>query len=176
VYEPALSAVKVNVADAEVTYVEPVDAVNVRVAMLALPGVVHAAIAVVLPEAETAEPATAVISPAASTADPDGHAEGITAMLNESVDAALVVTVTGTVIVDVCPTTATLAVAVPRAHVVGFAAFEGTDDKRPKPREATATSATCLKVVFVDICFLSISQDQEFPALGFEVNFLTSFR
>jgi len=26
-----------------------------------------------------------------------------------------------------------------------------------------------LKVVFVDICFLSISQDQEFPELGFEL-------
>jgi hypothetical protein len=167
VYEPALSARNVNVADAEVTYVEPVDAVNVRVAMLAFPGVVHAASAVVLPEAVTAEPATAVISAAASTAEPEGHAEGTTAMLNESVAAALVVTVIGTVIVDVCPTTATLAVAVPRAQVVGFAAFEGTDDKRPKPREATATSAMRLKVVFVDICFLSISRSREFPPLGF---------
>ena len=34
-------------------------------------------------------------------------------------------------------------------------------------REATATCATRLKVVFVDICFLSISQGQEFPGLGF---------
>jgi hypothetical protein len=48
--------------------------------------------------------------------------------------------------------------------------------KRPKPRDATATSATRLKVVFVDICFLSISQVQEFPELGFEVNFLTPVR
>jgi hypothetical protein len=167
VYEPALSAVKVNVADAEVTYVEPVDAENVRVAMLF--ETPHVAAPVVLPEAVTAEPTTAVTSAAASTADPDGHAEGITAMLNESVAAALVVTVTGTVIVDVCPTTATLAVAVPRAHVVGFAAFEGTDDKRPKPREATATSATRLKVVFVDICFLSISRSREFLPFGFEL-------
>jgi len=30
----------------------------------------------------------------------------------------------------------------------------------------TATAATRLKVVFVDICFLSISQEQELPALG----------
>jgi hypothetical protein len=44
-----------------------------------------------------------------------------------------------------------------------------TDDKRPKPKAATVTSATRLKVVFVDICFLSISQDQEFPELGFEL-------
>jgi hypothetical protein len=42
-----------------------------------------------------------------------------------------------------------------------------TEDRTPKPREATATSAMRLKVVFVDICFLSISQDQEFPDLGF---------
>ena len=34
---------------------------------------------------------------------------------------------------------------------------------------ATATSATRLKVVFVDICFLSISRDREFPVLGFEL-------
>jgi hypothetical protein len=38
--------------------------------------------------------------------------------------------------------------------------------KRPKPRDATATSATRLKVVFVDICFLSISRVWEFPNLG----------
>jgi len=46
-------------------------------------------------------------------------------------------------------------------------ALEGATESIPKPREATATSATRLKVVFVDICFLSISRDQEFPALGF---------
>jgi hypothetical protein len=45
-------------------------------------------------------------------------------------------------------------------------AFDGTTDRSPNPNEATATSAMRLKVVFVDICFLSISQDQEFPALG----------
>jgi hypothetical protein len=44
-----------------------------------------------------------------------------------------------------------------------------TEVRTPKPIEATATSATRLKVVFVDICFLSISQDQEFPGLGFEL-------
>jgi hypothetical protein len=46
-------------------------------------------------------------------------------------------------------------------------AFAETTDIMPNPRDATATSATRLKVVFVDICFLSISQDQEFPELGF---------
>ena len=78
-----------------------------------------------------------------------------------------VVIVTGTVIVEICPTTDVFAVAVPRAQVVGVAAFEGTDDKRPKPRDATATSATRLKVVFVEICFLSISRSEEFPPVGF---------
>jgi hypothetical protein len=46
-------------------------------------------------------------------------------------------------------------------------ALEGTAVNIPKPNAATATSATRLKVVFVDSCFLSISQGQEFPALGF---------
>jgi hypothetical protein len=41
------------------------------------------------------------------------------------------------------------------------------EDSVPRPKAATATSAMRLKVVFVDICFLSISQDQEFPDLGF---------
>jgi bisphosphoglycerate-independent phosphoglycerate mutase (AlkP superfamily) len=51
--------------------------------------------------------------------------------------------------------------------VVLVAADEGTAESIPKPNAATATSATRLKVVFVDICFLSISQGQEFPGLGF---------
>jgi hypothetical protein len=37
-------------------------------------------------------------------------------------------------------------------------ATEGTEDITPKPNAATVTSAMRLKVVFVDICFLSISQ------------------
>jgi hypothetical protein len=45
----------------------------------------------------------------------------------------------------------------------------GTVDKTPIPKAATATSAMRLIVVFVDIYFLSISQDQEFPVLGFEL-------
>jgi len=39
----------------------------------------------------------------------------------------------------------------------------------PNPKAATATSAMRLKVVFVDICFLSISRAREFPVLGFEL-------
>jgi hypothetical protein len=51
-----------------------------------------------------------------------------------------------------------------------------TEVNTPKPNAATVTSATRLKVVFVDICFLSISQDQEFPNLGLKLKFLTSVR
>jgi hypothetical protein len=46
-------------------------------------------------------------------------------------------------------------------------AFDGTTDSIPNPNAATATSAMRLKVVFVDICFLSISRVREFPELGF---------
>jgi hypothetical protein len=42
-----------------------------------------------------------------------------------------------------------------------------TDVNTPKPKAATATSAMRLKVVFVDICFLSISRSREFPPVGF---------
>jgi hypothetical protein len=41
-----------------------------------------------------------------------------------------------------------------------------TEVKTPKPIAATATSAMRLKVVFVDICFLSISRTEEFPQFG----------
>jgi hypothetical protein len=47
------------------------------------------------------------------------------------------------------------------------AAFAGATDRTPAPNAATATSAMRLKVVFVDIFFLSFSREQEFPALGF---------
>jgi hypothetical protein len=46
------------------------------------------------------------------------------------------------------------------------AADAGTVDNTPRPKAATATSAMRLKVVFVDICFLSISRSEEFPPLG----------
>jgi len=48
-------------------------------------------------------------------------------------------------------------------------AEDGTTESIPNPNEATATSATRLKVVFVDICFLSISRTREFPSIGFEL-------
>ena len=42
-----------------------------------------------------------------------------------------------------------------------------TEVTKPRPKAATATSAMRLKVVFVDICFLSISRSREFPPVGF---------
>jgi hypothetical protein len=45
-------------------------------------------------------------------------------------------------------------------------AFAGTVETMPRPKAATATSAMRLKVVFVDICFLSISRTEEFPQFG----------
>jgi hypothetical protein len=50
-----------------------------------------------------------------------------------------------------------------------------TDDRTPIPKAATATSATRLKVVFVDICFLSISRSRESLPFGLELKFLTQF-
>jgi len=63
---------------------------------------------------------------------------------------------------------------VPTAMLLASSSFPAalagaTEVNTPKPNVATTTSATRLKVVFVDICFLSISQDQEFPELGFEL-------
>jgi hypothetical protein len=46
---------------------------------------------------------------------------------------------------------------------------DATPVRTPNPNAATVTSAMRLKVVFVDICFLSISQDQEFPDLGLKL-------
>jgi hypothetical protein len=49
----------------------------------------------------------------------------------------------------------------------GTVALAGaTEVNTPKPNAATVTSATRLKVVFVDICFLSISRSREFPSFG----------
>jgi hypothetical protein len=54
----------------------------------------------------------------------------------------------------------------PNGVAVAATAFAGATDRTPAPNAATATSAMRLRSVFVDICFLSISQNQEFPDLG----------
>ena len=56
------------------------------------------------------------------------------------------------------------------------AAEDGAVESTPKPNAATVTSAMRLKVVFVDICFLSISRSREFPSFGLKLKFLTSVR
>jgi len=42
------------------------------------------------------------------------------------------------------------------------AALEGATESIPKPKAATATRAMRLKVVFVDICFLSLVDPEDF--------------
>jgi hypothetical protein len=46
-------------------------------------------------------------------------------------------------------------------------AIEGAAARTPKPKAETATSAMRLRVVFVDICFLSISRLSDVPSAGF---------
>jgi hypothetical protein len=45
----------------------------------------------------------------------------------------------------------------------GASAFDGAVASTPKPNAATVTSAMRLKVVFVDICFLSIVDSRTIP-------------
>jgi hypothetical protein len=75
---------------------------------------------------------------------------------------------TGIETVTVSPTTARPAVGVPivAGAIAALAAGVTTVVNRPVASAATATSAMRLKDVFVDICILSTSQEQEFPALG----------
>jgi len=76
------------------------------------------------------------------------------------------VKVTGTY--DIVPGTKPAGVAIEIAVGVASIAKAGaTEVTTPNPNEATATSAMRLKVVFVDICFLSISRSREFPPVGF---------
>jgi hypothetical protein len=64
-------------------------------------------------------------------------------------------------------TTVTDVVFTENDEVLAPALAGDTDVNTPKPKAATATSAMRLKVVFVDICFLSISRSREFPPVGF---------
>jgi hypothetical protein len=49
------------------------------------------------------------------------------------------------------------------SSVALIAAEEGATERTPRPNAATATSAIRLKVVFVDICFLSVVDIETFP-------------
>jgi hypothetical protein len=99
--------------------------------------------------------------------EPVGAEVTLTAAVNEAFVAsgACVAVI---VVSDTAPTREGEDVPADKAVGVTAPALAGaTDVRTPKPREATATSATRLKVVFVDICFLSISRVREFPDLGF---------
>jgi cytoskeletal protein RodZ len=52
-------------------------------------------------------------------------------------------------------------------------AFDGATERTPRPKAATATSATRLKVVFVDMCFLSIVDPRNFRRSAWASNALS---
>jgi hypothetical protein len=68
---------------------------------------------------------------------------------------------------DACVVVAVVVAEVNVAAAAWAADAGATEVRTPKPKAATATSAMRLKVVFVDICFLSISRSEEFPPVGF---------
>jgi hypothetical protein len=124
---------------------------------------------VILIEANTVLPLAATpvlsVSDAAILRNAEPVGEAVTRATNVKVSAIVAVsgrvTVTGTVVA-----TPTWAVGiVPTTIAVGSiaAALADTLEIIPKPKAATVTSAMRLKVVFVDICFLSISRSREFP-------------
>jgi hypothetical protein len=103
-----------------------------------------------------------------ASAEPAGAEVTRTVTVNVSIAALYgAVMLTGILIVEptaddgIVPTVTAVGVIAP------VALAGATDVTTPRPKAATATSATRLKVVFVDICFLSISRDLEFPELGF---------
>jgi hypothetical protein len=57
-------------------------------------------------------------------------------------------------------------IGVPTVAGASVALAGATEVNTPKPKAATVTSAMRLKVVFVDICFLSISRSREFLPFG----------
>jgi hypothetical protein len=88
------------------------------------------------------------------------------------INAPVVLSVPPTTVSDVAPLGPTTAFSAVEATALAGV----TEVRRPKLKAATVTSAMRLKVVFVDICFLSISRDWEFPTLGLKLKFLTSIR
>jgi len=92
----------------------------------------------------------------------------VTVIVSEVPEVVAIVAVTGIDAAVVAPTRTGGNVPTVSAETARFAADAGaTDVRTPRPKAATATSAMRLKVVFVDICFLSISRSEEFPPLGF---------
>jgi hypothetical protein len=135
--------------------------------MLAPIGATFEKVAVVEPAMSAGVAAAAAVT---ATAPPAGYevSTPLSVTLNAAVCTTVVAptfTATAVLITGVVVTLVRLiAVTVPSAFSAALAG--ATDDRTPKPREATATSATRLKVVFVDICFLSISRSRAFPSVG----------
>jgi hypothetical protein len=71
-----------------------------------------------------------------------------------------------TVVDTAVPTVAVEVVAPSVITSAELAAFDGATAIRLRPNAATATSAMRLKVVFVDICVLSISRFSDDPRAG----------
>jgi hypothetical protein len=55
-------------------------------------------------------------------------------------------------------------------EVAGTVACEGATESIPKPKAATVTSAMRLKVVFVDICFLSVVDPRTIRSSAWEIS------
>jgi hypothetical protein len=67
-----------------------------------------------------------------------------------------------------------VAVAEERVSESAFTtALEGATERTPRLKAATATSATRLKVVFVDMCFLSIVDPRNFRRSAWASNALS---
>jgi hypothetical protein len=93
---------------------------------------------------------------------PTGHEVRATVVVVVSPTAKIPDVVTVVVAAVPCTTAAVAADSVVDTPA-GAAAFEGATDITPKPNAATVTSAMRLKVVFVDICFLSIVDSRTIP-------------
>jgi hypothetical protein len=82
--------------------------------------------------------------------------EAVTVIESVATDAWYESVATTDVAVAVSPVSCDAVAAETEKSTALAVAFEGTTERAPKPKAATVTSAMRLKVVFVDICFLSI--------------------
>jgi hypothetical protein len=155
-YVPATAKLtRDNVADP----VERPAAVLVRVITVPLTAVVPAVFASVC---------AVVIENAGISVDVAGELRTTAVAVMLSADASVSRNDNETATVAVSPITAVPVVALKVSASDCTAADAGaTDVRTPSPNAATATSAMRLKVVFVDICFLSISRLSDDPSAGF---------
>jgi hypothetical protein len=102
-----------------------------------------------------------------ATTDVAGELKTATVAVIVSVPESVSRNVNDIVAVAVSPIAAEAVVALKVSASDCTAADAGATDRTPAPKAATATSAMRLKVVFVDICFLSISRLSDDPSAGF---------